>query len=632
MQRGKAEIFGVLDSCNNISSSARIIEGAARSVSQTTYWAEVDGLRALAVLFVFVFHLDRTILTGGFVGVDIFFVISGFLISGLLLKDIDSQAFSTLNFYQRRIARIAPALFLVLGFTLLASLVFYAAQDIASLGANATFAAMSLLNMKLIFQGNYFDVSSDAQPLLHYWSLSVEEQFYLFFPPLLILVLRVGRALMPVLVVTAIASFVSCVVLTYGAQTFAFYLATSRSWELLLGACIALLRTRNVVFYGRAGLACSLSGLVLMLCAVLFLNETSNFPGLLAIMPALGTALFLATVGNAVGPINRVLSHPALVFLGKRSYSLYLWHWPVFSFIDYRWFQADGVARLAAKVIISSLAALLTYQFVETPARRLLNQPARRGLALTLFLTLSATFIGLGLYLRAYYYLDASPTTIARGGVAVGEGKEGSVVLIGDSQAAMYAFEIADMARDEGFRFHSLAFPAGNQLPGQLGTVWEDVLRFVVIERPDVVVIAQAWESKLGANAAALTEAMSALRPVVGCVVLVTQPPRPPTTATRTALRDGARSPFQEDFAVAVRRKAANARIRSLSKMTGAKLLEVEPVFITSDGGIRVVGSQSQYFFQDAAHLSSFGTHELRGAFEAAILPVLNREGECLTK
>src|SRR5262245_50042097 len=157
------------------------------------YWPEIDGLRSIAVLSVLVFHFDRQLLSGGFVGVDIFFVISGFLITSILLNDIDRGQFSITRFYQRRVARIAPAFFVVLGTTMGIGALIYSAQDFASAAANSLTAALYAINIKLLFQGNYFQISADAQPILHYWSLSVEEQFYLIFPLYLYLVLRFAR-------------------------------------------------------------------------------------------------------------------------------------------------------------------------------------------------------------------------------------------------------------------------------------------------------------------------------------------------------------------------------------------------------------------------------------------------------
>src|SRR5579871_2879805 len=229
-------------SAGSLPGSTPSLESGSLDVQRhAAYRPEIDGLRSLAVISVFVFHLGGALVPGGFVGVDIFFVISGFLITGLLLANIEAGTFSLVVFYQRRIARIAPALFLVLTFTLAAAGLIYAAQDFGSVGAMASFAAMSLVNMKLIFAGSYFEVSKDAQPLLHYWSLSVEEQFYVFFPLTLALLSRVKRFRTALILIATAASFASCVILTKASPVWAFYLLPTRGWELLFGALIALL-------------------------------------------------------------------------------------------------------------------------------------------------------------------------------------------------------------------------------------------------------------------------------------------------------------------------------------------------------------------------------------------------------
>lgn len=204
-----------------------------RSPNATTrglaYWPEIDGLRTLAVLAVAVFHLNRAVLPGGFVGVDIFFVISGFLISAILIKDIDAGAFSIGRFYQRRISRIFPALILVILTTLAVASFVYSAQDLASLGINSAAAATSLINMKLMTQGSYFVLSADAQPLLHYWSLAVEEQFYIVFPLYLYAVTRHTRRPLAITLVLAVLSFALCVALTPRYQPIAFYALPTRA-------------------------------------------------------------------------------------------------------------------------------------------------------------------------------------------------------------------------------------------------------------------------------------------------------------------------------------------------------------------------------------------------------------------
>lgn len=591
------------------------------------YWPEIDGLRMVAVLSVIVFHLERRALPGGFVGVDVFFVISGFLITGHLLKDLDRDRFSLLVFYQRRVARIAPALFLVLAATLVATPFVYSAQDIASAGSSAAFAALSIVNLKYMLQGNYFDVSRDSQPLLHYWSLSVEEQFYLLFPLMLMFASGIRGGRLALILGGGVLSFALYVALTHLAQTFAFYLLPTRAWELLLGATVAVLHSRGHAVVGGAAALASFGGLALICGTIVFMSEGPHFPGAPAVAPAAGAALFLAAVGNAAGTADRIFSNPMLVFVGRRSYSLYLWHWPIFSIIDYACYQGDPALRMAAKVGATTIAALLTYRFVEVPMRQILNAAAKRHFAFLFLFAGTAAIAGAGVAMYGYFYPVASPSSIKDGGIVVNGGLGPGVVLIGDSQAAMYAHELASIARDRGVRLHILAFPAGNQLPGQVGTVWADVLSFVRAVPPDVAILAQAWETKLESDGASLRDAIAALCPYVGRIVVMAQPPRPPQGATREAIRGGSRGPFLEAPDVVRARSAANARVRTLAAQMGAEVIETETVFSAPDGGVLVTGPDGGYLFQDAAHLSSFGARLVRPALEKAMARELTSAG-----
>jgi peptidoglycan/LPS O-acetylase OafA/YrhL len=280
------------------------------------YYPEIDGLRAVAVLAVFFFHLSPNILRGGFVGVDTFFVISGYLISSVLLQDMDQRKFSILRFYQHRIARIAPSLFLVLLVTLFAGWLIYSAQDFASLGANAAFAAISAINIKLISQGTYFQISPDAQPLIHYWTLSVEEQFYLLFPFYLYLVVKSRHAT----VVTALlcaASFALCVVLTNSQPEFSFYMLPTRAWELLAGAMLALLQRSNFELRTLSASAAGPIGVVILAISVFTIQGGQSFPGWIAAFPCLGSFLILLSVQKQAGFVSRMLSAPFAVFIGS---------------------------------------------------------------------------------------------------------------------------------------------------------------------------------------------------------------------------------------------------------------------------------------------------------------------------
>jgi peptidoglycan/LPS O-acetylase OafA/YrhL len=317
------------------------------------YRPAIDGLRAVAVLAVCIFHLKHRWLPGGFVGVDIFFVISGYLITSILLREYEHNSFSLGKFYQRRIARLFPAFFTVALVTLIGAFFLYSDQDLASAGANLAAASLSVANLKFMFQGNYFVLSPDAQPFLHYWSLSVEEQFYLLFPvTLLLLYLKAKRHKTLVLAILCGTSLLACVALTHTKPDWAFYLLPTRAWELLAGSILAnVANTANTQTQARRQLWASLqlAGLAIVAISLFAINESSTFPGYLAMLPVLGTACVLGPYKLPNGLAEKLLSWRPMVFIGRMSYSLYLWHWPIFSLVDYKFYLASSSFRLALR-------------------------------------------------------------------------------------------------------------------------------------------------------------------------------------------------------------------------------------------------------------------------------------------
>jgi peptidoglycan/LPS O-acetylase OafA/YrhL len=335
---------------------------AAPASTTVEYRPSIDGLRAVAVLAVFLFHLDRRWLPGGFVGVDIFFVISGYLITSIILRDCERNRFSFGRFYQRRIARLLAAFFAVALATLIGALFIYSAQDFASTGATLSATAASMANLKFMLQGNYFALSPDAQPFLHCWSLSVEEQFYLLFPALFFLLYwKANKYRIHVLTGLFAVSLLSCIALTHARPEWAFYLLPTRAWELLAGGILATLNGKRLT---DAKLFNSLPfiGLVLICTSFLLISESPAFPGYVAILPVVGTACFLLPYENSSTFAERILSCDALVLVGRMSYSLYLWHWPVFSLVDYKLYWESPLVRLALKILVSAIAAVFSFR------------------------------------------------------------------------------------------------------------------------------------------------------------------------------------------------------------------------------------------------------------------------------
>ena len=304
----------------------RLFRGTA--VQPFVYRPEVDGLRAIAISGVFLFHLNHRWLPGGFVGVDVFFVISGYLITSILCQDYEAGRFSLAKFYQRRIARLFPAFFTVALVTLAVSWLVYTPQDFASAGANLVAASLSLANVKYMSQGNYFEISPDAQPFLHYWSLSVEEQFYLFFPVMIFLILRYARQhTLTILALFGVCSLAGSVLLTPVNPVWAFYLLPTRAWQLTAGCVVAVIPFVTAR-ENRAPAWVSAAGLCLIAISFVLIKEGPRFPGMIAILPVVGAVAVILPSRN--GWAKRLLSSSSMVGVGKVSYSLYLWHWPVF--------------------------------------------------------------------------------------------------------------------------------------------------------------------------------------------------------------------------------------------------------------------------------------------------------------
>jgi peptidoglycan/LPS O-acetylase OafA/YrhL len=307
------------------------MRGEDLTKSSVKYRPDIDGLRAVAVLSVMLGHLNLTYLNGGFIGVDIFFVISGYLISSIILTEIEESRFTILGFYERRVRRIFPALFFMLLVVSIISFIFLLPTELIgfckALLATAGFAS----NFYYLSNSNYFDLPTTS-PLLHTWSLAVEEQFYLLFPPFLLLIRRFFRRRFSVAItVIALASFLLSVIMVRYDQNNAFYMLYTRGWELLIGTMLARGMFPRINSGWLRNLI-ALAGFGLIAYPVLFYTLATPFPGLNALAPCLGTALIIGAGSSGPSLIGSALSWRPVVFVGLISYSLYLWHWPVIVF------------------------------------------------------------------------------------------------------------------------------------------------------------------------------------------------------------------------------------------------------------------------------------------------------------
>ena len=296
------------------------------------YRAEIDGLRAISVLPVIFFHAGFSAFHGGFIGVDVFFVISGFLITSLIQEDRQRGRFSIADFYERRARRILPALCFVLLCSLGAAWWVMNSSDFIKFGQSLAAVAVFSSGLLYVFTAGYFDTTSELNPLLHTWSLGVEEQFYLFFPLILILLSKLGGwALRIGLLALAIGSLWLAQWGTTHFPTSTFYAMPTRAWEMLIGALLALNQARLSQLPQAVCQALSLLGMGLMLAAAVLYDKATPFPSVYALVPTLGAALVIG-FGNATTWVGRLLSTRVLVGVGLISYSAYLWHQPLFAF------------------------------------------------------------------------------------------------------------------------------------------------------------------------------------------------------------------------------------------------------------------------------------------------------------
>jgi peptidoglycan/LPS O-acetylase OafA/YrhL len=367
------------------------------------YRPDIDGIRAIAVLLVVFDHL-KTRFSGGFVGVDVFFVISGYLISATILSDFRKGTFSLAAFYERRIRRIAPALLVVLLVTSILTYKCFTPEETISSAKVALGALLSVSNVVLWTQSDYFDAASSTKPLLHTWSLGIEEQFYFIFPLLILVVWMFWRKnIRWVISGIAAASLLFAIWTVRQSPSSAFYLIPFRAWELLLGTIISqnyIPKPKSVVARNLA----SGAGLLMILIPALMYTGDTLFPGLSAIPPCLGAALIIIAGENGTSLIGRVLSTRPVTFIGKISYSLYLWHWPIIVFqTTNRLFflsTSGGHSFLKPKLLLLSLVAgTLSWLFIEQPFRTGRMRPSRGRLFL---ITGSATAVAVAIIVATF--------------------------------------------------------------------------------------------------------------------------------------------------------------------------------------------------------------------------------------
>jgi peptidoglycan/LPS O-acetylase OafA/YrhL len=464
------------------------VDKVRRPEAAARYRADIDGLRAVAVASVVLFHAGLFPFRSGFVGVDVFFVISGYLIGGIVLREVKDGRFEFARFYARRARRILPALFLVVLSTCVIGWFVLSASEFRGVGATATSALLAVSNFSFWRFEDYFLADSRLTPLLMTWSLGVEEQFYLFFPFLMIAAARLWPRRIPILIgAVSLTSFAFSVWCTKAYPAAAFYLLPPRAWELGIGAMLAALemdrgawRTPQTAWARSKAAQQALAwiGVLFLSVAVFGFDESTPFPGLMALLPVLGTAALISAESSFVN--RRLLSSRPMVFVGLISYSWYLWHWPLMSYFR---IIVPNTPPVWAMVVVAAFAfgvAALSWRYVELPFRHAKLDPprvlGRYGLALAAALALPfAVKFSDGAPQRLSPQARETEAIVAagRGGACLAIWDESrpnlshdclyqipgrpTVALLGDSHAGALAQALRESAGRENLGFEILA-------------------------------------------------------------------------------------------------------------------------------------------------------------------------------
>ena len=637
-------------------------------MSKIAYRPEIDGLRAIAVLGVLFFHAGFGF-SGGFVGVDVFFVISGYLITKLIVRDLDQQKFSLADFWKRRIRRILPASVFVMTVVLCAGYALLLPADLKDLSAASVAQTLFSSNVYFWRTLGYFSGPADLMPLLHTWSLAVEEQFYFVFPLLLMATAKLRRRnLVALFTVAALASFVLSVWGTYTYPSATFYLLPSRAWELLVGAILAV--TPELSSSRRRDHWMSLLGVGLIATAFFGLDSETRFPGAAALLPCVGTALVINFCAQTSTLVGKTLSFKPLVFVGLISYSLYLWHWPILAFLRYCISENLSVSHRIFAVIASFACAIASWRFVETPFRH--RSMSTRQAVTGAFMT-GIAICGVSLFIwksgglpsrlpptaqdyaegvEIPLHLAADTSSIDKGLPSLGgdlaDCQKTCFVLWGDSHAMAVGELVNDLAAKHNVHGVAAVRLMTTPVPGtwrpihkHVSVPWNDaVMRYIREKRIPNVILASRWavniEGRFNGSHETLivdeqtktvspTESrevlrrglrrlLSALEDQGTKVWVIGQVPVQPSNVARTtqvaALLNRTPPKGVGLASHSLRLKNAHKIINDVTQQTNASFVDpVQYCFDANDTSI--IGGNGRSYYFDGSHLSPYGAEQL---------------------
>ena len=600
---------------------------------ETRYRADIDGLRAVSILLVVAYHAQPWLVRGGFIGVDIFFVISGFLITRIILSEAKAGTFSSLAFYARRVRRIFPALIVVLATTYLIGWIVLLPDGFALLGKSTAAGVAFVSNLFQLNQTGYFAPEAAENPLLHLWSLGIEEQFYIFWPLLLVLLFGSKYRRIRIAAIAA-ASFGLSLLIFLGLKEWSFYSPLPRAWELLAGGLLASSQVEGVARQSsplRENLL-SAAGLAAIIGAAAALNKESLFPGAWALLPVLGAVLIIIAPNSTV---NRVLlSSRAMVAIGLISYPLYLWHWPLLSYLGIIRNGVPNAIEIWAVVIVAFILAWLTYRFVEIPLRR---QPkAVAGLSFALLavgLAGIATAANSGFPLRFPAEIRAIAMLAPQSNDGFGDkcflegpgarldancieqGDKPLLFLWGDSTAAALYPGLKRAEETVPFRLARFAVPGC--APILAASVSCDgnndlVFGFVKSSRPDIVLLHAMWDRTHNLDRLAATiEQLKALK-IPRIVILGPVPLWKRTLPLALVNAYRLTHVIEDRISAGVTGAGSDEQMRSFSQAHGVEYISAWRVLCDGNGCLTRVGpTAEEVVTTDIVHLSNAGSKYL---------------------
>jgi peptidoglycan/LPS O-acetylase OafA/YrhL len=615
------------------------------SLPHIPYRADIDGLRAISILLVLGYHAE--FVPGGFVGVDVFFVISGFLITRIILLQLKSGTFSPMEFYARRIRRIFPALIVVLTVTYLIGW-FVLLPDGFTLAGKSIVAGVAFVsNLFQLTQLGYFAPDTAENPLVHLWSLGIEEQFYIFWPPVLLMIFE-SRWRRFWMVAIAVASFGAGLMIFFGYKELSFYSPLSRAWELLAGGVVANRYVerpeRERRTFPQFDNLLATIGVLVIVGAAIGLNKSSTFPGIDALLPVIGAVLIIVSPNSSV---NRIfLSNRAMVLIGLISYPLYLWHWPLLSYLGIIRNGDPTLLEIWAILLVAVALAWLTFRFIEIPLRRQKDAVPKLSFGLVTIgiigiVTTAASGFGFrfppeirdiarleqqnNAGLRNECFSEARGSRL--GPNCIEQGAKPLLFVWGDSTSAALYPGIKKAQETVPFRLAHFAAPgcapilaAGSNV--SCDRVNDVVFGFVKESNPAIVLLHAMWDRNIDLDR--LGETIKQLRAINNPRIVILGPVPVWKRTLPHALVNfyRFRHVIPERIAAGVSGPGSDERMQAFSTAAGVEYISAWHVLCNADGCLTRVGpTANDVVANDMVHLSDAGANFLLEAIENSLFP-----------